>query len=319
MQSVSFPSPRSENAGHTLISRLQNSAIFRDYREAFETTTGLPLALRTTGSFRPPLENSKKLNPFCALMAASNRSCAACLQMQQRLEEDAENGPRTVECFAGLSESAVPVRVGSNVPGYLQTGQVLLRKPTAARFVKITRQLAEWNIQIDAEQLKAAYFRTRVLTKLQYDSVLRLLDIFAQHLAVQSNQIVVSEASVESPVVTKARQYIATHLGSELSLPEVARAVNMSAYYFCKLFKRALGFTFTSYVSRSRVEHTKQLLLNPHTRVSEAAFEAGFQSLSQFNRAFRRITGESPTTYRDRLHRQTGNRSGANSAFAHAA
>lgn len=72
----------------------------------------------------------------------------------------------------------------------------------------------------------------------------------------------------------------------------------MSAFYFCKVFKGATGLTFTDYIARARIEKTKQLLLNPHMRVSEAAYEAGFQSLSQFNRVFRRIVGESPTTYR---------------------
>ena len=43
-------------------------------------------------------------------------------------------------------------------------------------------------------------------------------------------------------------------------------------------------------------------MLNPHVRISEAAFAAGFQSLSQFNRVFRRIVGESPSVWRDRLH-----------------
>jgi len=43
-------------------------------------------------------------------------------------------------------------------------------------------------------------------------------------------------------------------------------------------------------------------MLNPHKRISEAAFEAGFQSLSQFNRVFRKVAGEAPTAYRDRIH-----------------
>ena len=59
------------------------------------------------------------------------------------------------------------------------------------------------------------------------------------------------------------------------------------------------------YVARTRVEKTKQMLLDPNVRISEAAFAAGFQSLSQFNRVFRRITGESPTHYRDHLHGAT--------------
>jgi AraC-like DNA-binding protein len=104
------------------------------------------------------------------------------------------------------------------------------------------------------------------------------------------------------PAAAKARAYIAEHLGEPLSLEQVARAANMSAFYFCKVFKAATGLTFTHYVARARIERTKRMLLNPHTRISEAAYEAGFQSLSQFNRVFRRFAGESPTHYRTRLH-----------------
>jgi AraC-like DNA-binding protein len=68
------------------------------------------------------------------------------------------------------------------------------------------------------------------------------------------------------------------------------------------MFKKSTGLTFTDYLARVRVEKVRNLLLNPHKRISEAAFEAGFQSLSQFNRVFRRVAGEAPTTYRDRLH-----------------
>ena len=76
----------------------------------------------------------------------------------------------------------------------------------------------------------------------------------------------------------------------------------MSAFYFCKTFKKSTGLTFTDYLARVRIEKVKNLLLNPHKRISEAAYEAGFQSLSQFNRVFRKIAGEAPTAYRDRIH-----------------
>jgi len=112
----------------------------------------------------------------------------------------------------------------------------------------------------------------------------------------------VKEAAAEAPAITRARQYIAEHCSEDLSLDQVARASNMSAFYFCKVFKKSTGLTFTDYLARIRVETVKRLLLNPHTRVSEAAFEAGFQSLSQFNRVFHRIEGEAPSDYRDRVH-----------------
>src|SRR3569623_1734351 len=147
-----------------VVAQLQESPIFRDYQEAFETTTDLPLVLREAGSFQAPMAASKKINSFCALMAARNKSCAACLQLQLKVEESSTQEPTTMECFAGLCESAVPIRAGDKLLGYLQTGQVLLRPPTKSRFQQTVRQLDEWGIDADRAALDQAYFGTRVVT-----------------------------------------------------------------------------------------------------------------------------------------------------------
>ena len=291
---------------HSLAEHLQKSEIFRDYQKAFQTTTGLPLAIRAAGSFQAPMHGNKNANPFCTLMAGRNKACSTCLQLQQRMESGAGEGATTLECTAGLSDSSIPVRVGERVIAFLQTGQVLLHKPSAGRFEKVSRQLAELGLEAELPQLKETYFKTRVMTRHQYDSALRLLSIFAQHLSAVSNQLMVQEAAAEAPAVVKARAFIAEHQGEEISLASVAQAANMSAFYFCKIFKKSTGLTFTEYLARVRVEIVKQLLLNPHKRVSEAAYEAGFQSLSQFNRVFRRIAGEAPSTYREKLHGSSG-------------
>jgi AraC-like DNA-binding protein/ligand-binding sensor protein len=285
----------------TVVTHLRNSPVYRDYHQAFEAATGLPLALRPAGSFQSPMHGSKRANAFCTLMAGANKSCAACLLLQQRVEQDATDGAKTLQCFAGLSESAVPVRMGDQVLGYLQTGQVLLHAPTSGRFARIVGQLREWNSPVDLRRLRTAYFGTRVLAQQHYAAVVNLLSVFAQHLAALSNQVMVQESAAEAPVVTRARAYIAEHYAEPLKLGQVARAVNLSAYYFCKVFKQSTGLTLTDYLARQRVEIVKQALLNPHVRISEAAYAAGFQSLSQFNRMFRRITGEAPRTYRERL------------------
>ena len=291
---------------HNLADHLQKSEIFREYQKAFQTTTGLPLAIRTAGSFQAPMHGSKNANPFCSLMTNRNKTCSSCLQLQQKMESGDSESPTTLECLAGLSESSVPVRVGERVIAFLQTGQVLLHKPSAARFQKISAAVAKLGMEAEIPQLKETYFKTRVMTRHEYDSILRLLSIFAQHLSAVSNQLMVQEASAEAPAVAKARAFIADHQGEEISLAAVAQAANMSAFYFCKIFKKSTGLTFTEYLARVRVEIVKQLLLNPHKRVSEAAYEAGFQSLSQFNRVFRRISGEAPSTYREKLHGSSG-------------
>ncbi|PTX99114.1 AraC family transcriptional regulator [Opitutus sp. ER46] len=296
-----------------MVAHIEKSELFREYQKAFEATTGLPLGIRASECFRAPLHDSKQANGFCLLMAATNRSCAACLQMQQHLADNARDEAKTLQCHAGLTESAVPIRVGETVLGYLQTGQVLLQKPSAERFKRVSAGLG-FDAQPNASELKKAYFATRVVPRKQYDAVVRLLAIFAAHLSARSNQIVTQEATAEAPVISRARAFIAEHYADEIALTDVARAVNTSPFYFCKLFKAATGLTFTDYLARVRVEMVKQILLNPHKRVSEAAYEAGFQSLSQFNRVFRRVAGESPSAYRERLHGP-----GVNPALAHAA
>jgi AraC-like DNA-binding protein len=285
-----------------IMDRLRRSDIYPAYESAFQGTTGLPLSLHSVGSFHSPPEHAGIVNPFCRLLAGNNKSCAACLCLQQRVEDASAGGARTLECYAGLSESAVPIRVGQQVVAFLRTGQVLLRRPSAGHFRRSLRHLEELGVVVDRVELEKAYFATRVVSRSQYDSILRLLALIAEHLSSLSNQLTVQQAAGELPVIVQARAYIARHQTEEISLGEVAKAVNVSAFYFCKIFRKVTGLTFVNYLARLRVERVKELLLDPHKRISEAAFQAGFQSLSQFNRVFRRIEGQAPTAYRERLH-----------------
>jgi AraC-like DNA-binding protein/ligand-binding sensor protein len=292
------PPPDVPNVRAAMVRCLQQSKLFREYREAFEATTGLPLVLRAAGAFQAPLEGSKHTNPFCALMIQSNKTCAACLQLQQRAEKDAVLEAKTLQCHAGLSESVVPVRVGHLVLAYLQTGQVFLRTPSKRRFKIISAAIPGGA----SDGVKTAYLKTRVMPRKQYQAIIRLLVVFAEHLATVSNQLLTSQATTELPVITKVRTFISLHQDEALSLNDAAHAVNMSQFYFCKVFKKSTGLTFTEYLARARIEAVKHMLLDAHMRVSEAAYASGFQSLSQFNRVFLRVAGEAPRRYRDRLH-----------------
>ncbi|MCX6950966.1 MAG: PocR ligand-binding domain-containing protein, partial [Verrucomicrobia bacterium] len=240
--------------GNSIVARLRRSGLFTDYQRAFESITGLPLMLREAGSFRTPLQGSHQVNPFCVLMTQTNKTCAACLQLQQRLEDAATREPRTLPCYAGLSESAVPVRLGDQVLGYLQTGQVFLRAPTNRRFQRAVRHLGDGPAPADLRRMESAYFQTRVLTARQYRSVVRLLATFAEHLAMVSNQMLLTGAATESGVIANARRYIAAHQTEKICLADVARAVNMSVFYFSRLFHQATGLVFMEYVARARVE-----------------------------------------------------------------
>jgi len=289
------------NNEHDLAEALTNSKIYQDYERACSETTGLPVALRPVETWQLPHHGRRKENPFCASMAQKSRSCAACLQTQQELQEEATHEPQTVTCQMGLCDTAVPVRLGDKLIGYLQTGQVFRRKPTETQFQRVLKLAREWGVEVNEPELRAAYFNSRLLSAREHDAMVKLLAIFAQHIAMLMNQIVVRQENAEPPVIARAKEFIRDHQAENLSLGQVAKAVNTSTFYFCKMFKKITGVNFTDYVSRVRIEKAKDLLLNPNLRVSEIAYEVGFQSLTHFNRVFKRILGQSPTEYRGQL------------------
>jgi len=102
----------------------------------------------------------------------------------------------------------------------------------------------------------------------------------------------------EPVAIWKARNYIEKHSGEELSLTKVANVVKMNANHLSENFKRVTGLNFVEYVARTRFANARDLLRDSNLRISEIAFAVGFQSLSQFNRVFKRFSGKSPTQYR---------------------
>jgi AraC-like DNA-binding protein len=98
--------------------------------------------------------------------------------------------------------------------------------------------------------------------------------------------------------IWKARKYIEQYSSEELCLNKVAKAVNISANHLSEKFKQVTEINFVDYVACARFEKARDLLLNSNRRISEIAFAVGFQSLSQFNRVFKRLSGKSPTQYR---------------------
>ena len=98
--------------------------------------------------------------------------------------------------------------------------------------------------------------------------------------------------------IWKARKFIHEHSEENLGLTIVARSVNISANHLSEKFKQVTGMNFVEYVARLRIENARALLPNREQRISEIAFAVGFQSLSQFNRVFKKLTQKSPTQFR---------------------
>ena len=107
-----------------------------------------------------------------------------------------------------------------------------------------------------------------------------------------------SRNRAEPVEIWKTRKFIEEHSGEELSLRRVAKAVNIHPNYLSERFKQVTGMNFVEYVACTRFKEACRLLDNAKLKISDIAFAAGFQSLSQFNRVFKKLCGKSPTQFR---------------------
>lgn len=101
-----------------------------------------------------------------------------------------------------------------------------------------------------------------------------------------------------SKVAELISQYIRENYMYDISMQELARTMNYSEPYFCKLFKQCFNKNFTSYLTEYRVEEAKKMLEQPTVNVKEIGKAVGYGDSNYFAKVFKRITGQSPTEYR---------------------
>ena len=100
-------------------------------------------------------------------------------------------------------------------------------------------------------------------------------------------------------VVMKTTRWVRSRaLHQDVRLVEAAAACGISPGHLSRLFHQSTGLTFQEYVRRFRLDRACELLSTTSQPVTTIAFESGFQSISQFNRSFRAVHGESPLEYR---------------------
>lgn len=94
--------------------------------------------------------------------------------------------------------------------------------------------------------------------------------------------------------------YIRDNYSAELSMQSVAKAMNYSEAYFCKLFKQCFKVNFSAYLNEYRIRRARELLQTTRLSVREVSRECGYGDSNYFTRVFKRIVGVTPSEYRVR-------------------
>ena len=99
-------------------------------------------------------------------------------------------------------------------------------------------------------------------------------------------------------VVAASVEYIKDNFMKNITLKDVASYVNYSRSHFSYLFKVVTGQTIVEYINNLRIDKAIQLLKNTNKSVIEISLEVGFNTISNFNKTFKQLTGRTPKFYR---------------------
>ncbi|MDO5154736.1 MAG: response regulator [Eubacteriales bacterium] len=103
----------------------------------------------------------------------------------------------------------------------------------------------------------------------------------------------------ELSIIECAKEYIGQNYNKDISLVDVSREVNISPYYFSKVFKDETGWNFIEYLTNIRIEKAKELLLNTECSMKEICVMVGYSEPNYFSRSFKKNVGVTPTEYKE--------------------
>ncbi len=137
-----------------------------------------------------------------------------------------------------------------------------------------------------------------------FEKVMCFLDILNILASIQDKELLASPGFMQhhsentNSKLNAAQEYIFNNFLEEISLHSVAGHVRMNTSAFSRFFKKATNKSFVKYIIELRIGHACKLLLeDEYKNISEVCYESGFNNLSSFNKAFKKITGRTPREY----------------------
>lgn len=236
-------------------------------------------------------------NPFCAAIRAEKSErlqCAKCTKAE--IAKSVERGGCAVyTCRFSFTEIVIPIIVNNEYICSLLTGQFFQSDEEKSAFDSHIPYLSKKGFDIN--NMRALYHSSRVIAPDMLEAIIDFLKIIFENLLQSLNlKMHIYENSRQHQAVARAVSYVQGHLSDKIPLSDAAKHVNLSPFYFNRLFKEETGCSFLEYCTVSKINKAKELLLAGS--VIETSLELGYSSLAHFTRLFRKYTGFSPGIYR---------------------
>jgi AraC-like DNA-binding protein len=237
---------------------------------------------------------------------------------------DGANGTRHVGEHISRFHHNDLVLIGSNIPHLnfdygiktpYEKMVVHMREDFLKNALPVTPELSsihelfeqsKYGVAFSGETKLAAGTRLKKIHHLDYfDQFLEVLSIL-HYLALSTEKTLLHQKPVINPHTVKEQDrlkniysFLDQNYQRKIEIAEVAELSSLTKEAFCRYFKKMTRLTFTEFVNHYRIDKAKQLLRQDNN-ITETCFECGFESVSYFNKVFKRITGENPMAFKKR-------------------
>ena len=126
-----------------------------------------------------------------------------------------------------------------------------------------------------------------------------LRDWFMGKLTSACRNVINKREERSNDIIKTAKQFIEDNYSKDISLDDVSRKVNISPYYFSKIFKDESGLNFIEYLTNLRIDNAKKLLSDTDMSIKEICLSCGYTDPNYFSRSFKKNVGTTPTEYKD--------------------
>ena len=126
-----------------------------------------------------------------------------------------------------------------------------------------------------------------------------LREWFSEKISAACRNVINKRTEKSNSIVETAKEYLKQNYAKDISLDDVSRIVNISPYYFSKLFKEDTGETFIEYLTAIRIGKAKELLDASEYSMKEICAMVGYSDPNYFSRTFKKNVGVTPTDYKE--------------------
>ncbi len=172
--------------------------------------------------------------------------------------------------------------------------------------IKRLLELASLGVRIDGEDRKrVTAFLISITTQdgfQRFQSLLSILDMCSKSDSLHtlsSIRYTSPSKDFENERINVVFQFLSNNFRKEVGLTQISSIANMTPNAFCRYFKQRTGKAFTVFLNEMRIEYAAKLIAGSHDNFGNIAQESGFNSISYFNRQFKKIMKTSPMTYRN--------------------